>query len=175
MISNLVVYICSPCIIVDSFQIEMTDDKVKGLLLAVIAAIFVQIRMLAGTWLFDRLFHFNSIEKASIIYTNAGYLIIPLVGAVLGSDWVFYTTAFIIVQTVLMWTHCISLISEAAQTDYKKILPESEYHCNAHRACSISIPNSASKCNRNVCQWIWKYDYTSQHAGDRHGYWKCKS
>ena len=41
VISNLVVYICSPCIIVDSFQIEMTDDKVKGLLLAVIAAIFV--------------------------------------------------------------------------------------------------------------------------------------
>lgn len=122
VISNLVVYICSPCIIVDSFQIEMTDDKVKGLLLAVIAAIFVHIIMLAGTWLFDRLFHFNSIEKASIIYTNAGYLIIPLVGAVLGSDWVFYTTAFIIVQTVLMWTHCISLISEAAQTDYKKIL-----------------------------------------------------
>ena len=122
VISNLVVYICSPCIIVDSFQIEMTDDKVKGLLLAVIAAIFVHIIMLAGTWLYDRLFHFNSIEKASIIYTNAGYLIIPLVGAVLGSDWVFYTTAFIIVQTVLMWTHCISLISEAAQTDYKKIL-----------------------------------------------------
>lgn len=122
VISNLVVYICSPCIIVDSFQIEMTDDKVKGLLLAVIAAIFVHIIMLAGTWLFDRLFHFNSIEKASIIYTNAGYLIIPLVGAVLGSEWVFYTTAFIIVQTVLMWTHCISLISETAQTDYKKIL-----------------------------------------------------
>lgn len=122
VISNLVVYICSPCIIVDSFQIEKTDDKVNGLLLAVIAAIFVHIIMLAGTWLFDRLFHFNSIEKASIIYTNAGYLIIPLVGAVLGSEWVFYTTAFIIVQTVLMWTHCISLISETAQTDYKKIL-----------------------------------------------------
>lgn len=122
VISNLVVYICSPCIIVDSFQIEMTDDKVKGLLIAVIAAIFVHIIMMAGTRLFDRLFHFNSIEKASIIYTNAGYLIIPLVGAVLGSEWVFYTTAFIIVQTVLMWTHCISLISEVEQRDYKKIL-----------------------------------------------------
>lgn len=122
VISNLVVYICSPCIIIDSFQIEMTDDKVRGLLLAVIAAIFVHIVMLAGTWILNHIFRFNSIEKASIIYTNAGYLIIPLVGAVLGSEWVFYTTAFIIVQTVLMWTHCISLISETAQTDYKKIL-----------------------------------------------------
>lgn len=65
VISNLVVYICSPCIIIDSFQIEMTDDKVRGLLLAVIAAIFVHIVMLAGTWILNHIFHFNSIEKAS--------------------------------------------------------------------------------------------------------------
>lgn len=122
VLSNLVVYICSPCVIVDSFQIEMTDDKIKGLLLAVIAAIFVHIVMLAGTWILNHIFHFNSIEKASIIYTNAGYLIIPLVGAVLGSEWVFYTTAFILVQTVLMWTHCMCLISESRQNDWKKIL-----------------------------------------------------
>lgn len=122
VISNLVVYICSPCIIIDSFQIEMTDDKVRGLLLAVIAAIFVHIVMLAGTWILNHIFRFNSIEKASIIYTNAGYLIIPLVGAVLGSEWVFYTTAFILVQTVLMWTHCTCLISESRQKDWKKIL-----------------------------------------------------
>lgn len=63
VISNLVVYICSPCIIIDSFQIEMTDDKVRGLLLAVIAAIFVHIVMLAGTWILNHIFHFNSIEK----------------------------------------------------------------------------------------------------------------
>lgn len=100
----------------------MTDDKVRGLLLAVIAAIFVHIVMLAGTWILNHIFHFNSIEKASIIYTNAGYLIIPLVGAVLGSEWVFYTTAFILVQTVLMWTHCTCLISESRQKDWKKIL-----------------------------------------------------
>lgn len=122
VISNLVVYICSPCVIVDSFQIEMTDDKVQGLLLAVLAAILVHIVMFAGTWLFDHIFHFNNIEKASIIYSNAGYLITPLVGAVLGSEWVFYTTAFILVQTVLMWTHCNNLISQSVQKDYKKIL-----------------------------------------------------
>lgn len=121
VLSNLVVYICSPCVIVDSFQIEMTDDKIKGLLLAVLAAIVVHIVLIVGTWMLDRIFHFNSIEKASLIYTNAGYLIIPLVGAVLGSEWVFYTTAFIIVQTVLMWTHCVSLISQREQKDYKNI------------------------------------------------------
>ena len=30
VLSNMVVYICSPCIIVNSFQIELTKDKVQG-------------------------------------------------------------------------------------------------------------------------------------------------
>ena len=29
VLSNMVVYICSPCIIVNSFQIELTKDKVE--------------------------------------------------------------------------------------------------------------------------------------------------
>lgn len=30
IISNMVVYICNPCVVVHSFQIELTDDKIKG-------------------------------------------------------------------------------------------------------------------------------------------------
>ena len=36
IISNIVVYICSPCAIFNSFQIELTKDKVYGLLLATV-------------------------------------------------------------------------------------------------------------------------------------------
>ena len=171
VISNLVVYICSPCIIIDSFQIEMTDDKVRGLLLAVIAAIFVHIVMLAGTWILNHIFHFNSIEKASIIYTNAGYLIIPLVGAVLGSEWVFYTTAFILVQTVLMWTHCTCLISESRQKDWKKIL----FNPNIVAMLlglllflfRVQLPGSI------LCQRFWTNDKSGKYAGHWYGDWKC--
>ena len=38
VLSNMVVYICSPCIIVNSFQIELTKDKVQGLLIAIVVA-----------------------------------------------------------------------------------------------------------------------------------------
>ena len=29
IISNMVVYICNPCVVVHAFQIELTDDKIK--------------------------------------------------------------------------------------------------------------------------------------------------
>ena len=37
-------------------------------------------------------------EQASLIYTNAGNLIIPLVTAVLGPEWVIYSSMFQLVQ-----------------------------------------------------------------------------
>ncbi len=123
VISNLVVYICSPCMVVYSFQIELTKDKVQGLLLAIAAAVLVHILMIAWTALFRRPLNLNSIERASLIYTNAGNLIIPLVAAVMGMEWVFYTNAYNIVQTMLIWTHGSRMIGQQTEDwDYKKIL-----------------------------------------------------
>ena len=70
VLSNMVVYICSPCIIVNSIQIELTKDKVQGLLIAIIVAAGVHAAMIILTKALERPLHFNSIEKASIIYTN---------------------------------------------------------------------------------------------------------
>ena len=89
IISNIVVYVCNPCVIIDSFQIELTTEKLKGFLLAIAVSVVVHIVLIAGTGLLSKVLNFNSIEKASIIYTNSGYLVIPLVKAVLGEEWVF--------------------------------------------------------------------------------------
>ena len=122
VISNLVVYICSPCMIISAFQIELTADKVQGLLLALVAAVFVHIIMIGVTRLLKKPLDLNSIERASLIYTNAGNLIIPLVAAVLGSEWVFYTTAYNIVQTMLIWTHGTRLIGQKTEVNFRQII-----------------------------------------------------
>lgn len=122
VISNMVVYICSPCMTISSFQIELTQGKVQGLVIALIASVLIHIFMIVGTRLLKKPFNLNSIERASLIYSNSGNLIIPLVAAVLGKEWVFYTTAYIIVQTVLIWTHGSRLIGQQTKTDYKEIL-----------------------------------------------------
>ena len=122
IISNAVVYICSPCVIINAFQITFTPDKLKGLLLAGGAAVLVDIILIGGGKLLSGPLHLNGIEKASVEYSNAGNLIVPLVSSVLGEEWVFYTTAYIIVQTVLIWTHGQSVIRQGQEKDYRKIL-----------------------------------------------------
>ena len=122
IISNAVVYICSPCVIINAFQITFTPDKLKGLLLAGGAAALVHIILIGGGKLLSGPLHLNGIEKASVEYSNAGNLIVPLVSSVLGEEWVFYTTAYIIVQTFLIWTHGQSVIRQGQEKDYRKIL-----------------------------------------------------
>ena len=122
VLSNLVVYICFPCVIINSFQIELTARTTKGLLLAVAAAAAAHAFMLLAVWILEKPLRLNSIEKVSIIYTNAGYLVIPLVSAVLGEEWVFYTTAFLLVQNLLTWTHGVSVLKGESERNYRKIL-----------------------------------------------------
>lgn len=122
VISNVIVYICSPCVVVDSFQIAFTPEKLKGLLLAGVAAVLVHILLIGGGRLLTKPLNLNGIEKASIEYSNAGYLIIPLVAAVLGKEWVFYTTAYIVIQTILIWTHGQAVICQGKGSNIKKIV-----------------------------------------------------
>ena len=39
-----------------------------------------------------------------------------------GEEWVFYTTAYVMIQTTLLWTHCQSVICGDQKTDIRKIL-----------------------------------------------------
>ena len=169
IISNMVVYICNPCVVVHAFQIELTDDKIKGLMIAVGMSVIVHVILIVGSEIIIIYIHFNSIEKASIIYTNAGYLVIPLVSAVLGEEWVFYTTAFILVQTILMWTHGVNLIGQEKNLNIRKILCNPECNRNDNRNCTFCAGDPSSGSDRQLCQRVWRYDQSGEHDGDRNG------
>lgn len=65
--------------------------------------------------------HLNAIEQANIIYQNAGILIFPLVQALQGQDYIIYSSAFMTVQLVLLWTHCKGMLCRTEKMDWKKI------------------------------------------------------
>lgn len=117
IVSLIVLYLVIPCAILESFSIEYTKETLLGLALAAAAAVVTQILFIIITALLSRIFSFDGIEQATLIYPNCGNLIIPLVGAVLGDEWVIYSFGYMATQTVLMWTHCINLIS--GRRDYK--------------------------------------------------------
>lgn len=122
VISWLVAYVLSPCVIIKSFQIDFTAEKLKGLGLAVAAAVAAQILFAIGGRLLTGPLHLTPIERASVIYSNCGNLIVPLVSYVLGEDWVFYTCAYMMVSTVLTWTHMQSLLSRGRENGNLKYI-----------------------------------------------------
>ena len=126
VLSVACIYIVNPCTILNAFQIEYSNDVRNGFLLALVAAIVIHLMFFVICWVLYHIFEIDVVEKASIVYSNAGNLIIPLVIAVLGEDKVIYASAFIAVQNILLWTHGQSLMQGKLGVNWKNIL------CNAN-------------------------------------------
>ncbi|HIU02398.1 MAG TPA: AEC family transporter [Candidatus Onthocola gallistercoris] len=121
-LSVVVLYIVMPCVIIHAFQVDYTKEIRNGLLLALLAAVIIHLIMLLVTEVLSRLCHMDAVEKVSVIYSNSGNLIIPIVTGVLGEEWVIYSSAFMCVQLILMWTHGKSVLCGEKGGDLKKIL-----------------------------------------------------
>ena len=122
VLSTLVMYGAAPCAIINSFMISATKETMSGLLLAFGAGAFVNILYIILTKIVSKVFGFAPIERASLIYSNSGNLVLPLVAAILGSEWVLYASGYMVVQTILIWTHCKSLVCNEPSFDIKKII-----------------------------------------------------
>ena len=120
-ISVVMVYLVIPCVIIDAFQVDYTADVKKGLFLACAAAVLVHVLFLILTTILKQVLQLDTIERATVIYSNAGILVIPLVQDLLGKEYVIYSSAYITVQLVLIWTHCKNMICEEDRLEWKKV------------------------------------------------------
>lgn len=122
VISKIVLYLIIPCVIINAFQVDYTSEKVQGLLLAFAASVMLQVVLLVIVWTAGRLMGLNEVEKASVYYSNAGNLIMPIVTFVLGQEWVLYGCVFMSVQLVFVWSHGKSVLSMEKGIDWRKII-----------------------------------------------------
>ena len=122
VLSVVMVYAVMPCVIINAFQVDYSPAVVTGLLYAFALAIALHALLLLLARLLRRPLRLDVIERTCIIYTNAGILVIPLVQALLGEDYVIYSCAFLVVQQVLLWTHCRSLLCSTRGFEWKKII-----------------------------------------------------
>jgi predicted permease len=122
VLSKLSLYIIMPCTILNAFQIDVTDEVRNGMLFAFGVAILLQIGMILAGILLKRIAHLDVVEEDSVIYSNAGNLVIPLVSAVLGQEWVIYASAFVSVQLFFLWSHGVSGFLGSGKIQWKKIL-----------------------------------------------------
>ena len=120
-VSVILVYLVIPCVIIKAFQVDYTPDGQKGLFLAIAAAVAIHILFLLITIPLKKIFQMDVIEQATSIYSNAGILVIPLVQELLGQDYVIYSSAYIAVQLILLWTQGKNMLCEEEKLEWKKV------------------------------------------------------
>lgn len=122
VLSVIMVYLVTPCVIINAFQIDDTPEIRKGLLYSMAIAAAIHVVLLVLSALLSRPLKLDAVEQVNVIYSNAAALVIPLVKALMGDAYVIYSCAFIIVQLVLLWTHASSLLQGSSALDWKKVL-----------------------------------------------------
>lgn len=111
-ISNLLLMVVNPCLIITVYQIDYNAGLVKGLLIAFAAACISHIIAICMARL---LVPANNnpeyyLDRFGSIYSNCGFIGIPLIHSVLGNDGVFFLTAYMTVFNLFSWTHGLSLL-----------------------------------------------------------------
>ncbi|MFT4108070.1 AEC family transporter [Propionicimonas sp.] len=112
--TNLLLYLVSPSVTILAFQRPFDADRLRmmGIVFVVDLAAFALTIGIANL-LFNRQLVPDADTRTTLrfgtVYSNAGFIGIPLAQAILGNDGVFYTVAFIAAFTVMVWTHGASL------------------------------------------------------------------
>lgn len=121
-LSSLLLKIISPCLIFMSYQIDYQPERLKGLGIMVLLsfASYIWTILLVNGLIRPGSGSNYEIERFSSIYSNCGFIGVPLINAIVGLEGVFYMTAYVTVYNLFIWSHGLGLI--CGTTDFKKML-----------------------------------------------------
>ncbi len=119
-LGTLLLYIILPASIIKSYLTEFTREKLIGLLLSLImAALALAVSMLVSGIVFGSR---HKVEHFSAAFSNAGFIGIPLVKAIVGEEGIFYLAAFVAMLNILQWTYGVVVMSGKREAISKKKL-----------------------------------------------------
>mgnify|MGYP002626042401 CR=1 FL=1 len=120
-LSNLALYVATPCVVIQSLAIDFDPDRLStgALVIAFYLGIFFASVAIGriGCGKADRVGAF------AVVFSNAGFVGIPLIQGILGDEWVFYVTMTMVAGTLTFWTYGVYLMSaDKTEVSLRKIL-----------------------------------------------------
>lgn len=111
--TDFVLYIVTPCVMIQSLQREF-DAALAGAFLQ--AVLFAVITTFIGYFLARRTLHDQQPEREIVyrfaaIFSNCGFMALPLESALLGPDGMFFGAAFLAVFNIMNWTLGLYMMS----------------------------------------------------------------
>ena len=125
IMSSLVVYITNPAIQISSVLGENSKVTHADVLYMLLVTLVIYIILTILGIVLPRLFGVQKAERCfynlMTVYVNSGFIGLPLVLAVLGSEAVIYATIFNLVYTFWFYTHGIIVLQKGRSGEKEKI------------------------------------------------------
>lgn len=107
-ITSLLLYVVTPCLIVTSFlSAESGSLDAWSMFLAFALPAASMFLSIAGSYLFFRKEEPNrrKVLRFALIFCNVGFMGVPLVQGIVGTEGVLYSSFFIVVFNIISWTY----------------------------------------------------------------------
>ena len=123
--TNLLLYICTPFMMVVAFQGAPADGGMRGFGIAAALTAAIHAVMIPVTHLVirqkDR--RQETVFRLASVLSNSGFMALPLQLALLGTAGVFYGSAYQLVFNLIAWTYGLSMITGgSARPSLKQLL-----------------------------------------------------
>lgn len=114
-LSNLLVYLVVPAMIINSYIIEYDESLLKNLLICFLISFIALMIGLVITLIVGHFYKTTDkrILKFALIFSNAAYMGFPLIEAMYGSIGLIYASSFVSVFNILMWTYGYYSVSKS--------------------------------------------------------------
>ena len=109
VMADVVLYFVTPCVIINAFQREFDVTMlIKLIVSAVCSAAILGFSVLVAQLLFKKQErHRACIFKFATVFSNCGYMSLPLQQALLGDEGVFYGATFVAMFNIFVWSYGI--------------------------------------------------------------------
>lgn len=117
-ISDLLLTVVVPCMLVDSFQIPFDADAARDLLCSAGLAAFASIvSVLLSHFVFTRRCSGpeGRVERYGMAFGNVGFIGIPLISGVFGEEAVIFAAAYMVAFNLLSWTYGVVVLQGSSK------------------------------------------------------------
>lgn len=105
-INNIMLYIITPCVIINAFQRDFDPSMLKNLLLSTVGAIISHAvsYALAYSIIHNKDEAKRKVQRFAAIFSNCGFMALPLLEALLGDEGLFYGAGYLAVFNICVWS-----------------------------------------------------------------------
>jgi predicted permease len=120
-LSNLALYVATPCVVIRALAIPFDAEKIStGVTVMLFFLVIFAVSVVIGRFGCGKA---DRVGTFAVVFSNSGFVGIPLIQGILGDEYVFYVTMTMVVGTITFWTYGVLLMSgDKNEVSVKKIL-----------------------------------------------------